>query len=52
MKDSEENNLEQDEKLKEVKKDKNLNKIDKIFREIGEWTICLFVALFIALYIK
>ncbi len=52
MKDSEENNLEQEEKLKEVKKDKNLNKIDKIFREIGEWTICLFVALFIALSIK
>ena len=52
MKDSEESNLEQEEKLKEVKKDKKLNKIDKVFREIGEWTICLFVALFIALSIK
>lgn len=48
-----ENNLDEDIKTNDTNiENKKIDKIDKIFRGIAEWSICLFVAFFIAVSIK
>lgn len=55
MKDTNSNNIisEEDINIEEkTTENKYAKKIDKIFREIAEWSICLFIAFFIAVSIK